>query len=200
MKIVLVRHAPTRLNELGHYQGQCDPSLSDAGLDVARAAAEHLRDIAFSRIDSSPQQRAQQTAGLLRISRRTLPDRTDVPGLRERNLGVLDTQCESCIEHRLPGLRTRITTDRVFPPPGGGETLTEVYVRVHTALTEYSTTTIGPALIVTHGGVLAALVADPAVPMTSPMHAVIVDVTNRATTTVAVNVSPDMLAATLAAM
>ncbi|MFI7002387.1 histidine phosphatase family protein [Nocardia sp. NPDC050175] len=196
---MLLRHAPTRLNELGHYQGQCDPSLSDVGYEIARAAAEHLQSIAFTRIDSSPQQRAQQTAALLRIRRPTLPDRTDIPGLRERNLGLLDTQCESCIEHRLPGLHTRITTDRVFPPPGGGETLTEVHARAHKALAEYSTTTSGPALIVTHGGVLKALVEDPAVPMTSPLHAVIVDVTN-STTAVATNVSLDALDATLAAL
>lgn len=175
MPIVLVRHAPTVLNEYGHYQGRCDPPLSPQGLRDAQLVARDFSRIPWVRMDSSPLQRARATCDALRrYATPTLPKRHDIADLAERRLGVIDGLCKRCAEQQQPGLTARLVNDLSYAPPDG-ESLAEVRGRAISALKILAETTPrGPIGVVTHGGVLRAILgaAEPEIP---PLHAVVIE-------------------------
>ncbi|HIC97339.1 MAG TPA: histidine phosphatase family protein [Aquificaceae bacterium] len=62
LKLVIIRHAESRWNPLGRYQGLMDPELSERGERQAQALAHALKGEEITRIYTSPLKRAYQTA------------------------------------------------------------------------------------------------------------------------------------------
>lgn len=64
LQIYLIRHGETEWSLSGQHTGRTDIPLTAHGEEEARALAPSLRGIAFSRVLTSPRQRARQTAEL----------------------------------------------------------------------------------------------------------------------------------------
>lgn len=81
MRIWLIRHGRTPLNEEGRYQGKLDTGLSEEGQRALRRA-----DVSPARVYVSPALRARQTADIL------FPDADQVVAedLREMDFGAFD--------------------------------------------------------------------------------------------------------------
>lgn len=62
--IYLIRHGATDWSLSGQHTGHTDIPLNEHGQGEARALAQQLRDIPFTRILTSPRQRARQTCDL----------------------------------------------------------------------------------------------------------------------------------------
>ncbi len=65
MRIYIVRHGQTDLNIQKRMQGRKGLPLNATGLAQAEACAESLKDVAFDKVFSSPQERAVQTAEIV---------------------------------------------------------------------------------------------------------------------------------------
>ena len=63
--IYIIRHGQTELNNKQVLQGRSNYPLNEKGIAQAREAAERLREVAFSRVFSSPLIRAVQTAEII---------------------------------------------------------------------------------------------------------------------------------------
>lgn len=187
MRLALVRHGTTLLNEHGHYQGQCDPPLSPAGERDAAEAGAALTALQWSLVCSSPQLRARATARAI-LGGTQHPVRI-MADLRERHLGDIDGRCRGCVEAEMPGTAARLIHDRRYAPPGGGESLSTVRARAHAAVIALADPSLpdGPVLAITHGAVIAALTGG-SINEVAPLHAAVVDVDDTGLTTVAAGI------------
>jgi probable phosphoglycerate mutase len=153
----LVRHGESTWNLAGRIQGQ---SAEAGGLTSAgRAQAQLTADVLAQRstrpvaIVASDLIRARETAEII-ASRLSLTLEFD-PELREQRLGVLEG-------HRLDSpfaddSTAQQTVDRLwrepFLRPDGGESIADMYDRVHRALRRHATARPGvEVVLVTHGG------------------------------------------------
>jgi len=64
-QICLIRHGETDWNVLGKLQGRTDTVLNDRGILQAKQCAEHLKEMKWDFIITSPLLRAKQTAMIL---------------------------------------------------------------------------------------------------------------------------------------
>ncbi|MDQ0349696.1 histidine phosphatase family protein [Ancylobacter vacuolatus] len=157
-RIFLVRHGETDWNLAGRLQGTHDIPLNDLGreqaADTARVVerlsggARHLDFVA------SPLSRAAQTMAILRAELGLPPDsfRRD-PRLREISFGRWEGSTWPELRRRDPvGLAARDADPWNFAPPGG-ESYTELSTRVLAAISELQ----GDSVVVTHGGVVRAM-------------------------------------------
>ena len=64
LRLYLVRHGETEWSLSGQHTGRTDIPLTARGEDSARELGERLRDIRFSRVLTSPRQRARRTCEL----------------------------------------------------------------------------------------------------------------------------------------
>ena len=147
--MLLLRHGESTWNVEGRWQGREDPPLSAEGERQARAAAAALADVAV--VWSSDLTRARRTAELLAPS---LPVRLDAR-LRERDVGPWAGLTRAEIDARYPGW----LTDR--RRPDGWEDDDVVRARCWPALCAViARVTEGEhAVVVTHGGLIRAVVA-----------------------------------------
>jgi broad specificity phosphatase PhoE len=153
----LIRHAATAWNLAKRIQGRSDLPLCELGRAEASAWGARLRHLSWDRLVASPLVRAGETA--TRINQELkLPLEID-PRLGEQSWGEWEGRELAWIENRLtrmtPGPATRGWT---FCPPGG-ESRRRVWRRSQAALVEWSRRHPGETLlVVTHGGVLKALI------------------------------------------
>jgi probable phosphoglycerate mutase len=63
-EIYLVRHGETEWSRSGKHTGRTDRPLTQAGEEAARKVGDHLRELSFSAVWSSPSQRASNTCAL----------------------------------------------------------------------------------------------------------------------------------------
>ena len=148
--LYLVRHGESAWNECGRLQGQADPPLSLEGRNQVGALGHALQGIAFDRIVSSDLQRTRQTVDLLGYERPVLE-----PGLREIHVG--DWQGRP-IADLMAGEGSAYTGWRrgTHTPPGG-EPWTDFCRRIGAALDGLIDGTDARILVVTHGGVIRAV-------------------------------------------
>lgn len=161
--LLLVRHGESEWNVAGRVQGQSPDAgaLTARGVDQAARTAAALARRGAAAIFSSDLPRARQTADVI-AANLGLPVRVD-PRLREQNLG------------RLEGLRladpigdglVRDMIDRLWREPwqrpDGGESVSDVYVRIRGTLDEYAKQD-RVLILVAHGGPVRVAVtrADP---------------------------------------
>ena len=155
-RITAVRHGETAWNAVTRLQGQLDIDLNDLGRWQAERAGAALADSALQVIYSSDLCRAHHTAqAIARQCGIAPPDIRTHPGLRERCFGRFEglTYAQVGDLHPEEALRWK-QRDPAWAPPGG-ESQTQVFERVHAALSAIAAAHPGgPIAIVTHGGVL----------------------------------------------
>ncbi|CAI7777656.1 unnamed protein product [Closterium sp. NIES-53] len=157
-EIVVVRHGETTWNRENRMQGQTESDLSDAGRAQARALAARFAggDLPFTALFSSDLRRAAETAEAVAKAVGMRGEQVvQLPGLRERNLGVLEglVREEASREHP-EAYGTLTSKDWSQPIPGGGESLEAMYGRVTATVNHIAKDHLGQrVLLVTHGGV-----------------------------------------------
>ena len=150
--IYLIRHGMTAANERRLYCGSSDLPLSDAGrraLEEKRGQARYP-DAQGAKLISSGMRRCDETA-LLLFGRE--PD-CRVDGLREINFGrfELHSYAELCAD---ADYQAWITDESGCAAPPGGEAANAFEARVAAAIKGVA----DGAIVVCHGGVIAALMA-----------------------------------------
>ncbi|AWH91743.1 histidine phosphatase family protein [Dietzia lutea] len=157
-RLILLRHGQTHYNASLRMQGQLDTELSELGVRQAHAVGRALAPRRPWTILSSDLQRAHETAKAL-ASEVGLDVRTD-PRLRETNLGTWQGMSHSEVDEQWPDARLRWRSSPRWSPPDG-ESRIDVARRTREVVDELveSSPEWGehPAVIVAHGGAIAAL-------------------------------------------
>ena len=155
MRLILIRHGRTEANEKHLYCGSTDVGLSEKG----RAELEDLKsravypDVTGMRILTSGMKRCAET---LRILFGELPHETE-PDFREMDFGVFEMRSYEQMKEDPEYLEWIGGDNESNVAPGGesGKQMTERVLRALGRLDEEGR----DALLVTHGGVIAALMA-----------------------------------------
>lgn len=99
LRVYLIRHAATDWTVSGQYTGGTDVPLSEQGEAAARELAPRLRGIAFTRVLTSPLQRARRTCELAGLAAAAIVD----PDLTEWNNGEYEGRTSTEILGSRPG-------------------------------------------------------------------------------------------------
>jgi broad specificity phosphatase PhoE len=133
-RLLLVRHGETTWNVEGRYQGQADPPLSERGRAQAEATAQKLADQGLQVLYSSPLRRASETAQIIAL-RLGLSVGYD-PRLMEINQGEWEGMLVTDIEQHWPALFSRWVHDPWLVTLPGGESLSQLQMRVLAAVAD----------------------------------------------------------------
>lgn len=160
--LALIRHGQSEWNVLGLWTGQHDVSLTDRGREEARAAGEHLQDIAFDKAYTSTLVRAEQTLQeILDALNHPKIEVTKAPELNERDYGDYQGKNKWEIKDQIGEDKfMRLRREWDYPVPGG-ETLKDVHARVWPYYESHILPDLkaGKNIIITaHGNSLRALV------------------------------------------
>ena len=156
MECWLVRHGESTWNLDERFQGGQDPPLSRRGRVQAAALAARLAGMAFTGLYTSPLTRARETAAVCASVLGLTPEPVD--DLREMGLGAWEGLTVKAVQTSA-GDAYRCWRDAPADhPPPGGELLEVVAERTARVLARVGTDSgEGPALVVSHGGVIASL-------------------------------------------
>ena len=149
--IYLCRHGRTALNAAGVLRGRLDPELDVIGMSEAHGLAQHLEQIQFSSVVSSPLLRAVQTAAEL-AKADELSVRTD-ERLTDRDYGQFNGAPESRLLKQFGSVDST----------PGVESLAAVTDRALAVITDVVTGP-GPVAVVTHC-VVIRMILDALVPL-----------------------------------
>jgi broad specificity phosphatase PhoE len=157
----LFRHGETDWNKEKRFMGQTDIPLNDIGKEQAKNLAKRVKELGLVDLYSSDLLRAKETAELI-VSQ--LPYKLDVKydsRLREINGGLCEGLRVSEMKHRFPSWWKENERDSYTTRFPEGENFYDLVHRVTKTLEEISRNysdnqKVG---IVTHGGVIIALVA-----------------------------------------
>jgi probable phosphoglycerate mutase len=149
--LLLARHGQTAWNALGRLQGHTDIPLDEIGLGQARALAEAIADAGVTAIWTSDLVRARQTGEVVAAAL-GLPAPALDPDLRERRYGVFEGLTGDECAARHPEAWQIYLARR--EGPAGAEPRADAIARISRALDRIAATDGGPALIITHGGVM----------------------------------------------
>jgi 2,3-bisphosphoglycerate-dependent phosphoglycerate mutase len=161
--LILVRHGETEWNRAGRIQGHTDSALSPDGIAQAHAMGARMRD-AIARgthepidlVIASDLTRAARTAEMIATPiGHTVQFDTR---LRERSFGAAEGMTYAEIDLAFPEMFSRVReTDPNFTAPGG-ESRNSFHSRVTSTLQSLADLHANKTLlIVTHGGVIAAI-------------------------------------------
>ncbi|MEU8968774.1 bifunctional RNase H/acid phosphatase [Streptomyces monashensis] len=131
---VLLRHGETPLTPQKRFSGSggTNPSLSDAGREQARRAAEALaRRGTVQAVVASPLARTRETAGI--VAERLGLDVVIEDGLRETDFGAWEGLTFGEVRERHPDDLNAWLADPGAHPTGGGESFAETAVRIAAA-------------------------------------------------------------------
>lgn len=153
LRLTLVRHASTALNEAHRYQGWTDPPLSERGQGEALRLGERLRGGGFDRVLTSDLRRCTETAALTLPGAPTEVDRR----LREIDFGAWNGRTyDECRVTHPDGLRRWIADPEREAPPEG-EAFDAFRARVDAAADALPRE--GQVLLIAHGGPIRRIVA-----------------------------------------
>ena len=156
MILVLIRHGRTAANEKHLYCGSTDIILSEAGrteLEVLKGIQKYP-DISGIRIITSGKKRCNET---LTVLFGDVPFEED-PDLSEMDFGAFEMRSYEEMKND-PDYIAWITGDNESNVAPGGESGTRMTERVHRSLRRLIDKG-EDALVVTHGGVIAAIMAE----------------------------------------
>ena len=150
-RLFLARHGETEWNAIGRLQGHTDIALNDRGRGQARELAASLADAGIVHVIASDLLRASQTATIV-AEALGLPPPQIVPELRERRFGVFEglTRDECMVRYPDAWAAWHAQTG----VPEGAEPLADATARMHAALESLTAQSGGPALVISHGGVM----------------------------------------------
>lgn len=156
MKLILIRHGETAWNACQRYQGQTDIPLNENGrVQAARLAEYLLEHEPIEAIYCSDLVRAHETADLLARAYNLTP--TADKRLREFCFGVWEGLTFNEIwEAYREDFEKWFTNFEEFCVPGG-ESFTDLALRSLEAIGEISLNHAGAVAVVTHGGVIKAV-------------------------------------------
>ncbi len=158
-RFLIVRHAESALNEQNRIQGHKDSGLTAKGLDQARRLSRKIKKLPIDKIYSSDLGRAYSTT--LEIVRHTkLPIVRD-PKLREIHLGDWEGMTPEEVDRLYDkGYQKWLKKPSSIKIPKA-ETLRHFKTRVTARIQAIARANRGKnVLVVTHGGVITALLAD----------------------------------------
>lgn len=159
-RLILLRHGQTHYNASFRMQGQLDTELSELGVQQAHAVGRALAPRRPWTILSSDLQRAHETARAL-ASEVGLEVHTDAR-LRETDLGTWQGMTHSEVDEQWPDARMRWRSTPRWSPPEG-ESRLDVARRTRRVVDELVDSRPDwnehPAVLVAHGGAIAALTA-----------------------------------------
>jgi broad specificity phosphatase PhoE len=158
-RLLLARHGQSVSNAVRRFQGAQDVPLSPLGVRQAEALRGAVGRGRLAHVYASPLERARRTAEIVRGDL-DLP-LTVLDDLRELSLGEWEGCTVEEIRARPGDPYTRWVRDPVEGQPPGGEPLAEVQARALQAVARIASAhPNGEAvLIVSHGGVISALLA-----------------------------------------
>lgn len=159
MNFLMIRHGETSWNAEKKIQGSTDIPLNETGRLQAEALGEQIQreGISISRIYTSRQLRARQTAGIL--SNRLGLEVRMLDGLEEMNMGVWEGLNWEEVEERFPEEFARWSRERRYIPAPGGESYQEVLERLIPTLGLVAGQESGDVLVVTHSAVIMSLLS-----------------------------------------
>ena len=146
--VYLVRHGETDWTLSGQHTGRTDIPLTERGEHAARELGARLRGLTFTKVLTSPLQRARRTGELAGFGERMEPD----PDLMEWDYGDYEGRRTSDIRAERPGWRL---FEGGCP---GGETLAEVSTRADRIIARVRTLG-GDVLVVAHRDILRIFAA-----------------------------------------
>jgi len=147
-KVYLVRHGETAWTISGRYTGRTDIPLTEQGERDARSLSARLRGVTFTRVLSSPLQRARRTADLAGFGSSLVPD----ADLQEWDYGAYEGRRTVDIEGERPGWRL---FEDGCP---GGETLDAVGARADQVIAR-ARASAGDVLLCAHRDILRVVAA-----------------------------------------
>ncbi len=155
--IYLIRHGETDWNLQGRIQGTTDVPLNDTGRQQARAVGRYLADRQdFERMYTSGLTRAAATGEIIAEHVDTPMVRDD--RLREMDFGAWEGLTADELEKEFPSALRRVRSDPVNTPRPGGESTAEACDRILECMEDIAEETDQRCLVVSHGGVLRALI------------------------------------------
>jgi len=155
-RLVVVRHGETVWNKEGRHQGHQDSELTELGIWQAQAVAAALEKSGGDILYSSDLGRALKTAEII-SGRLGLPVKVE-PGLRERNMGVLEGLTREEFKEKYPREYLNIIKGDVNYFLPGGESISRFYERTVSCVSDLAGRHAGQrVLLVAHGGVLTNL-------------------------------------------
>jgi broad specificity phosphatase PhoE len=165
-RLYLARHGETDWNANGRLQGTTDIPLNERGREHGRVIAARLASHQIAEVITSDLSRARETGAIV-AELLGLPDPRVVPELRERSFGTFEglTRDQIIANHPEAWRRWQAQTD----VPEGAELLAAATARMHTVLRALADEAGGPALVVSHGGIMRLWLVDVAGPSISPL-------------------------------
>jgi broad specificity phosphatase PhoE len=157
--VYVARHGETDWNAANRWQGRTDIPLNDRGRAQAKALAARMRPVRLVGVVTSDLSRAHETGTIVAAELNVPLDYVD-PELRERSFGVFEglTRAECEEQH---GEAWQAWLDH-RTAPRGGEASEALRVRMMAAVGRVGQAVAredAPALVVTHGGAMRAVVA-----------------------------------------
>jgi len=158
-RLLLARHGQSVSNAVRRFQGAQDVALSPLGIRQAEALGLAVGRRPIAHVYASPLERARHTAEIA-LAGLDLP-LTMVDDLRELSLGAWEGCTVEEIRTQPGDPYARWVRDPVGCLPPGGEPLAAVQARVVQAVERIAAAhpDVDDVLIVSHGGVISALLA-----------------------------------------
>lgn len=158
-RLLLARHGQSVSNAVRRFQGAQDVALSPLGIRQAEALGQAIGRRRVAHVYASPLERARRTAEIVRGG--SPVPLTLVDDLRELSLGDWEGCTVEEIRTRPGDPYARWVRDPVLCSPPGGEPLPAVQRRVLRAVERIAAAHPDgeDVLIVSHGGVISALLA-----------------------------------------
>jgi alpha-ribazole phosphatase/probable phosphoglycerate mutase len=156
-RLVLLRHAEPEESAHGRCYGTLDVGLSPQGHAHAEGLAAELSDLPLDAVYSSPRRRALDTAAPIATAHGLTPAADE--RLRELDFGELEGRTYDEIAVSLPDLYGAWMTAPTTVSFPGGESYADLRERAVAACNEIRRRHAS-ALVVTHGGVVRAVLAE----------------------------------------
>jgi probable phosphoglycerate mutase len=157
--VYIARHGETDWNAANRWQGHTDVPLNDNGRSQARALAGRLRSTRLAGVVASDLSRAHETARIVAAELDLAVAYVD-RDLRERSFGVFEGLTrEECETQQPEAWKAWLETRKVPEGGEGGEALAARLVPAVGRVAAQVARDDAPALVVTHGGALRAVVA-----------------------------------------
>lgn len=152
MYLYLVRHGQSVGNEKKLFFGVSDHPLTSLGREQARAAADKLRGVSFTRCVASDLARAWDTAGICLAGREVAAE--PCPALREQDMGEFEDATWQQAQASHGDLVVRLVEDWFHTTPPGGESPDAMAARV-SACVDQLIRRGEDTLVVAHNGSLS---------------------------------------------
>ena len=157
MRIYLIRHGQTDWNVLGKIQGSTDTSLNKDGILQAKAVSGQMKErfLEITRVYSSPQKRALQTAEI--IGETLGCEVIAIDSFQEMNFGKWEGLTWEEVQRDYAQEYARWHLNRRYSKLPKGESYQETLERVVKGLQQLTDEESGDFAVVTHSAVIRCI-------------------------------------------